>query len=83
MNENNDYLNDGFESLTADGDEGRSGVPSGFARLDDLTGGWQESDLIVIGSRPSMGKTSLALSFAQHAAVDLEPPTGTLVFPSK
>ena len=76
----NDHLNDGFEGLTADGDEGRSGIPSGFSRLDDLTGGWQESDLIVIGSRPSMGKTSLALSIAQHAAVDLDPPTGTLVF---
>jgi len=82
MNENNenDYLNDVFEGLTNDGDERTSGIPSGFSRLDDLTGGWQESDLIVIGSRPSMGKTSLALSIAEHAAVDLEPPTGTLVF---
>ncbi len=35
---------------------GITGVPSGFHRLDDLTGGWQRSDLIIIAARPSMGK---------------------------
>ena len=44
------------------------GVPSGFTDLDHLTGGFQDSDLIVIAARPSMGKTALALNIATHAA---------------
>ncbi len=35
---------------------GITGIPSGFSRLDELTGGWQRSDLIIIAARPSMGK---------------------------
>jgi replicative DNA helicase len=46
-----------------------TGVPTGFYDLDDLTAGLQASDLIVIAGRPSMGKTSLALGMAQHAAL--------------
>lgn len=46
-----------------------TGVPTGFYELDDLTGGLQPSDLVVIAGRPSMGKTSLALGIAQHAAI--------------
>jgi replicative DNA helicase len=46
-----------------------TGVPTGFIELDDLTAGLQPSDLVVIASRPSMGKTSLALGIAQHAAI--------------
>jgi replicative DNA helicase len=46
-----------------------SGVPSGFKDLDALTTGFQKSDLIVIAARPSIGKTSLALNIAEHAAV--------------
>lgn len=76
----NGHLSDGLESLTADGDGGMAGVPSGFPRLDNLTGGWQESELIVVGSRPSMGKTSFALSGAQHAVADLENPVNTIIF---
>ncbi|MGH7230684.1 MAG: replicative DNA helicase [Nitrospiraceae bacterium] len=45
------------------------GVPTGFIELDELTAGLQPSDLIVIAARPSMGKTSLALGIAQHAAI--------------
>jgi len=45
-----------------------TGVPSGFADLDDLTTGFQPSDLIVIAARPSMGKTSFVLNIAQHVA---------------
>ena len=46
-----------------------TGVPTGFRELDKLTAGLQASDLIIIAGRPSMGKTSLALSLAEHAAI--------------
>lgn len=46
-----------------------TGVPTGYYDLDDITAGLQASDLIVIAGRPSMGKTSLALGMAQHAAL--------------
>ncbi len=44
------------------------GVPTGFRVLDELFGGWQRSDLVIIAARPSMGKTSLALGAAIAAA---------------
>jgi replicative DNA helicase len=46
-----------------------TGVPSGFAKLDELTSGLQPSDLIIVAGRPSMGKTAFALNIAQHAAI--------------
>lgn len=46
------------------------GVPSGFTDLDQLTNGFQESELIILAARPSMGKTSLAMNVVEHAAVD-------------
>ncbi len=49
--------------------EGMSGVPSGFDKLDKLTSGWQESDLIIVAARPGMGKTALTLSMARNIAV--------------
>jgi replicative DNA helicase len=45
------------------------GCSSGFTKLDQLTGGFQESDLIIIGARPSVGKTAFALNLALHHAV--------------
>jgi len=51
--------------------EGRpSHVLSGFIALDELLGGLQRSDMIVLGARPSLGKSSLALSIARNAAVE-------------
>lgn len=47
---------------------GVTGVPAGYKRLDEMTSGFQKGDLIVLAARPSMGKTALALSFAEHAA---------------
>jgi replicative DNA helicase len=44
------------------------GIPSGFYHLDRLTGGFQESDLVIIGARPSMGKTAFALNIALNAS---------------
>lgn len=46
-----------------------TGVPSGFHSLDNLTSGWQKSDLIVIAARPSMGKTALSLMLTRNAAI--------------
>ena len=47
--------------------EGIVGVSTGYASLDEFTGGWQESDLVIIGAASSMGKTSLALNLAYNA----------------
>jgi replicative DNA helicase len=51
-----------------------TGVPTGFSQLDNLTSGFQNSDLIILAARPSMGKTALALNIARHAAVDAGIP---------
>lgn len=45
-----------------------SGVPSGFTKLDILTGGWQKQDLIILAARPGMGKTAAVLSMARNMA---------------
>ena len=54
--------------------EGLSGVSTGFQKLDDLTSGWQPSDLIIIAARPGMGKTALTLSMARNIAVTKQIP---------
>jgi len=51
-------------------------VPTGFYELDDLLGGFQKSDLVIIAARPSMGKTAFALSLARNAAIDFNIPVG-------
>ncbi len=50
------------------------GVPTGFIDLDKKTSGFQNSDLIILASRPGMGKTSLALAIAKHVALEEEIP---------
>lgn len=55
-------------------EEGIRGVPSGFSELDRITSGWQKSDLIVLASRPGMGKTAFALTMARNIAVDFKRP---------
>ena len=45
-----------------------TGIPSGYPDLDSLTNGFQDSELIIIGARPSVGKTALALSMAANIA---------------
>ncbi|KPH11510.1 replicative DNA helicase [Chryseobacterium sp. ERMR1:04] len=54
--------------------EGISGVPSGFRDIDKETGGWQNSDLIIIAARPAMGKTAFLLSMARNIAVGHKIP---------
>ena len=46
-----------------------TGVPPGFADLDEMTRGFQRGDLIIIAARPSMGKTSLVLNISQYVAM--------------
>lgn len=52
-----------------DGITGLSGLASGFTDLDDITNGWQNSDLIIIAARPAMGKTAFVLSMARNIAI--------------
>ena len=47
-----------------------TGVATGFSDLDEMTSGFQPSDLIIVAARPSMGKTAFCLNVAQHAAID-------------
>lgn len=54
--------------------DGLSGLQTGFHELDKITGGWQDSDLIIIAARPAMGKTALVLSMAKNMAVDFNTP---------
>jgi replicative DNA helicase len=64
--ENIEKLQRGGESIT--------GVPSGFKDLDELTAGFQPSDLVIVAARPSMGKTAFVLNIAQNAALDRNVP---------
>jgi replicative DNA helicase len=59
---------------------GITGVPTGFTKLDEMTGGFQNSDLIIVAGRPSQGKTALALSIARNAALHKEKKTGIAIF---
>lgn len=53
---------------------GISGVPSGYRSIDDITFGWQPSDLIILAARPSVGKTAFVLNIARNAAVQYNMP---------
>ncbi|MDX2346744.1 MAG: replicative DNA helicase [Legionella sp.] len=55
-----------------------TGLPTGLTDLDELTSGLQESDLVIVAGRPSMGKTSLVMNIAEHAALEVKKPV--LVF---
>jgi replicative DNA helicase len=67
-----------YESIQklADNKHELRGVPTGFKGLDSKLGGFQKSDLIILAARPSVGKTSLALDLARHAALDHNIPVG-------
>lgn len=53
-----------------------TGIPSGFPALDNMLSGFQDSEFIVIGARPSVGKTALALTMTGNIAVHHKIPTG-------
>jgi replicative DNA helicase len=71
-----EVIKDSFEMIEHlyDKKEAVTGVPSGFKDLDDLTTGFQKGDLIVIGGRPSMGKTAFSLNVAQHVGLEMKEP---------
>jgi replicative DNA helicase len=52
------------------------GVPTGFTDLDNILSGLQESNLVILGARPSVGKSSLAMDLARHAAIKEKVPVG-------
>ena len=56
--------------------ESYTGVPTGFPELDNLTKGFQPSELIIIGARPSVGKTALALTMAANISIKYKKPVG-------
>ncbi len=57
-------------SLQMESGQGIVGIPTGFHDLDRMTGGFKDSDLIIVAGRPAMGKTSLALNIALHSALE-------------
>jgi replicative DNA helicase len=58
-----------MESYKLQNNGGKSGVPTGLTLVDNLTNGWQKTDLIIIAGRPSMGKTATAISMAIYPSV--------------
>ncbi len=71
-----DLLGDALDRLEHIYERGESitGVPTGYQDLDELLSGLQPSSLVVVGARPSMGKTAFALGMATHVAVEVQRP---------
>jgi replicative DNA helicase len=72
----NPVIHEAYEELqkAAARRDGLSGLSSGFTKIDKITSGWQNSDLIIIAARPAMGKTAFVLSMAKRIAVDMRKP---------
>ena len=62
------YLEEAAEATAGPLAQGTAPIPSGFADLDQILGGLQRSDLIILAARPGLGKTALALSIARNSA---------------
>ena len=73
----NEVLNEEIDKLMklAEAGQAITGTPSGFDDLDEITGGFQPGNLIILAARPSMGKSALATNFAENAAVRHNRPT--------
>jgi replicative DNA helicase len=71
-------LHEAFERLDMlhRSDGALRGIPSGFYDLDNITAGFQKSDLIILGARPSLGKSTFALDIARYAAKSAGLPVG-------
>jgi len=73
-----DLLSEAFERIDVlHKERGKlRGMPTGFKELDDILGGLQKSDLVILAARPSVGKTSLALDIARGVAINAKQPVG-------
>ncbi len=71
-------LEEAFERIDKlhKGDGVLRGIPTGFYSLDNILGGLQKADLVILASRPSLGKTTLALDIARHVATKEKIPVG-------
>lgn len=68
-------IHEAFENIDArKGGTGITGVSTGYKELNDMLGGLQFGDMIIVAGRPSMGKTSLALNIAEHIGADEDRP---------
>ncbi|MDD3162111.1 MAG: replicative DNA helicase [Bacteroidales bacterium] len=69
-------ISDAYNNIMAASkrEDGLSGLASGYKKLDEITSGWQSSDLIIFAARPAMGKTAFVLSMAKNMAVDEKQP---------
>ena len=69
-------ITEAFELLrkAAAREDGLSGLTSGFSKLDKMTSGWQNSDLVIIAARPAMGKTAFVISMMAKMAVEHKIP---------
>jgi len=78
FNEIGEELREAWERLEKLQKQGTGirGVPTGFAKLDNLLSGLQKSDLIILAARPSMGKTALALDIARQTSTQHKTPVG-------
>lgn len=56
------------------------GISTGFLKLDEMTGGMREGELIILAARPAMGKTAFALNIAQHVAMNQTNPKAVAIF---
>lgn len=72
----NEVLHQSLERIDARLDQQHAfgGLETGFEDFDQLTGGLQNSELIILAARPSMGKTALAMNITEHVAVQLRMP---------
>ena len=60
-----DCFKEAFDAIhRASESKGLSGVNTGFQKLNDITGGWQSTDLVIVGARPGLGKTTMGLNYA-------------------
>ncbi|MCR5613920.1 replicative DNA helicase [Treponema sp.] len=71
VNETINKVNDHYKNKSS-----FTGIPTGFGVLDTMTSGFQNSELIILGARPSIGKTAMALSMMEHIAIDQKIPCG-------
>ncbi len=73
-----DTLEEAFERIDklSKHEGGLRGLPTGFAGLDNILAGLQKSDLVILASRPSMGKSALSMNIATHVAINEKIPVG-------